>query len=148
MFLRDKNGSPISYFTQWDKSQYVFIYNWEYSAIPKLHCSNRQMNESSPIEATRVDASTIKALIPDGLLTKALPVDISIFLIDTADGSETTVFRDKIPVRAKAKPSDQPYDNDEDTSGNGGGANHNCLIVSNNQPSSTSVLWFDTGTPI
>ena len=144
MFLRDKNGSPISHFAQWDKQQYVYFFNWEYSSIPRLHCYNKKMPVSAPIEASRVDDTTIRAMIPNELLLIALPIDISVYLID-ADGSETTVFRDRIPVRAKAKPTEGAYDWDDviDES-----SDHQCIIVDDVQPSTTPVLWFDTGTAI
>lgn len=145
MYLRDKNGSPISHFTQWDTKQYIYVYNWEYGSVPKFHFQNRRMRASVSVDATQVDGNTVRVMVPDEMLEIVLPVEIGVYVVE--DGSGTTVFRDRIPVRAKKQPTDEPYDWDADTD-DGNADGHKCVIIDDTEPAITPVLWFDTGTPI
>lgn len=108
IFLKDKYGSPITHFTQWDGKQTLYIHNWDYGLLPDVYCYNRTLKESLPTNLESVGNQIVKVEIPEILLRTPHPIVVCLYI--TEDGSKKTVYREEIPVRVQAKPGNYKYD--------------------------------------
>lgn len=100
---------------QWDKNQTLQIYGLSLASNPEIHFSNATLTEALVKNATMDAAGVISAEIPNVLLQKPHKITAHICVIE----GETfrSLCKVEIPVKARPKPSDYTYEDDE-TGGN------------------------------
>lgn len=102
----DQYGKAVTSLTQWDVNQTLYIENWEYDT-PTFHFCNKSSG-SSLVVTGEVNNGSVRAKIPNILLTEASPIVAYVYVYDNDSGR--TMFVVRIPVRAKPKPEEYEYE--------------------------------------
>ena len=153
----DLQGRPIDYFTQWDLNLVVDIYGVDTSAAPRV-CFRNKLSAESVVVRPEIIENGIRTEIPNSLLTMPYPVIIEIFY-EYADGSLRTRHIFSVPVVPSlrstayklidnidyvnwAELQEHVHTLLEDVDGV---REDEVMIVSNDEPGISDILWFNTG---
>lgn len=97
---------------QWDKNQYLKISGLTLSNIPEIHFSNKAMSEAFVRQCQVDNEGTITVNIPNAILEIPLPIDI--YVCSYEGDLFRTLYALQIPVKARTKPSDYIYEQEDE----------------------------------
>ena len=112
----DKYGNSIDEFVQWDINRMMYI-DWEYNCIPIFQFGNTKSDRLLVVKGRIIEDETKKIAevnVPNIMLQQAYPIIGFVYLESEVNGDDNyyngkTIYKFKIPVRAKAKPQDYKY---------------------------------------
>lgn len=110
---KDKYDKVITFLTQWDANQSLYIYNCKFDLLPVFHFCNHKSDTAMVVQSKNID-NGISVSIPNILLQEPYPIIAYAYLYDE-DGSSKTICTIKIPIRQRVKPEDYDFVENIDT---------------------------------
>lgn len=111
--ITDRDGNQIDHLTQYDKDITLYIRGLNLTDAPECQFFNSSSISAQRVQSTISDG-VISVIIPNNLLTQSLLIKMYVYVYDTVDNSAKTKYVANIPVRAKLKPDDYIYEENQD----------------------------------
>ena len=102
----DINKREIRNLVQWDKDVYIYIHERNIGSAQPMHFFNQKSDIAYVVETT-FSNGVLKAKIPNLLLQQAYPITGYIYV--SIDGGNRSVYRTRINIEPRQRPSDYIY---------------------------------------
>lgn len=102
----DINKREIRNLVQWDKDVYIYIHERNIGSAQPMHFFNQKSDVAYVVETT-FSNGVLKAKIPNLLLQQAYPITGYIYV--SIDGGNRSVYRTRINIEPRQRPSDYIY---------------------------------------
>lgn len=106
----DKYGNTVTYLTQWDSNQTLYIEDHGFTTAPFFHFCNKNSEKALVVASTIGSDGVMTVLIPNSLLTE--PYNITAYVYLTEDTTSKTVEVIQLPVRPRPMPDTYEYVDD------------------------------------
>ena len=103
----DKYGNTVTYLTQWDLNQTLFIEDHGFTTAPQFHFCNKNSEKALVVQSVDKDG-VLEVVVPNVLLIE--PHTITVYVYLTEGDSSKTVEYIQIPVRQRPQPDSFEYE--------------------------------------